>query len=235
MTRNVRVAAAAMITLGGLMAVGCSSSRTNLQERFQSVNNNNSWPERYSYSAREPVLYSFEAQANNAAAVDGVINNAFFEAGSDKLNGVGTTKLDALARVMPNANPTVYLQTAGDVAYDSANPTKSAQARTDLDQKRAQAILSYLSARPNTRGTAFEVSVIDIADPSINSTGPATAIRGLASQYRSGITGSLGGTLSGTGGGQASSTVGVAAGANTGSGSGSGSGSTGGNTGGTQR
>lgn len=232
MTRNVRVAAAAMITLGGLMAVGCSSSRTNLQERFQSTNNNNSWPERYSYAAREPVLYSFEAQANNAVAVDGVMNNSFFEAGSDKLNGVGITKLDALARVMPNPNPTVYLQTAGDVAFDTANPTKSAQARTELDQKRAQAILSYLSARPNTRGTAFEVSVIDIADPSINSTGPANAVRGLATQYSSGITGSLGGTLSGTGGGQASNTVGVAPGSNT---AGSGQGTSGGSTGGTQR
>lgn len=214
MTRQVRVAVAAMITVGGLMAVGCSSSRTNVQERFQSMNNNNSWPERYSYAAREPVLYSFEAQANNATAIDGVINNAFFEAGTDKLNGVGTTKLDALARIMPSPNPTIYLQTAGDVAFDSANPTKTANARSELDQKRAQTILSYVSARPNTRGTSFEVVVIDIADPSINSTGPSAAVRGLSTQYRSGITGQLGGALSGTGGGQATNTLGVSAGAN---------------------
>ena len=215
MTRQVRVAVAAMITVGGLMAVGCSSSRTNVQERFQQVNNNNSWPDRYGYAAREPVLYSFEAQANNAAAIDGVINNAFFEAGSDKLNGVGATKLDALARVMPSPNPTIYLQTAGDVAFDSANPTKTASARTELDQKRAQSILSYVSARPNTRGTNFEVVVIDIADPSTNSTGPASAVRGVATQYKSGITGQLGGALTGTGGGQAIGTLGVSSGANT--------------------
>jgi hypothetical protein len=213
MTRQVRVAVAAMITVGGLMAVGCSSSRTNVQERFQSMNNNNSWPERYSYAAREPVLYSFEAQANNATALDGVINNAFFEAGTDKLNGVGATKLDSLARIMPNPNPTIYLQTASDVAFDSINPTKTASARTELDQKRAQTILSYISARPNTRGTNFEVVVIDIADPGTNSTGPASAIRGIATQYQSGITGQLGGALTGTGGGQATNTVGVAAGA----------------------
>ncbi len=214
MTRKVRVAVAAMITVGGLMTVGCSSSRTNVQERFQQVNNNNSWPERYSYAAREPVLYSFEAQANNATAIDGVINNAFFEAGTDKLNAVGATKLDALARVMPNPNPTIYLQTAGDVAFDSANPSKSAGNRSELDQKRAQTVLAYANARPNTRGTNYEVVVIDIADPSTNSTGPAAAVRGLSTQYRSGITGSLGGTLAGTGGGQATNTLGVAAGAN---------------------
>ena len=86
-TRKVRAAVAAVLTAGVLGAVGCAGP--GLQESFQHVNNNNSWPERNSYSARQSVLHPFEVQQNNATFVNDVILNTSFESGSDKLNGVG--------------------------------------------------------------------------------------------------------------------------------------------------
>ena len=231
MKRNIRIAVALCASVGGLIGTGCNTGPS-LQQRFQNNSNNLSWPERYSYQAREPVLYAFEAQANNAAAVDGIMNNSFFEAGTDKLNGVGAAKLDQLGRVMPMPNPTIYLQTAADVAFDSANLGRTATQRNELNQKRAQAVLAYANSRPNTRGTQYEVVVLDIADPSNNSAGPANSVRGLAELYQSGITGSFGGTLPGAGGGQATGTIGVQPNANPGGGA---VGPGGGNVGGTGR
>lgn len=202
-TRKAAVAVAAAV----LGAVGCAGP--GLQERFQEVNNNNMWPERNGYLARQAVLHPFEVQQNNAAVVNDVILNAFFENGSDKLNGVGRSKLDQLARKMPSPNPTVFLQTANDVAYDEKAPEKSAVARGDLDQKRASAVLAYLNSRPS-RGVSFSVQAIDIDDPTTNSAGPAAAVRGLQQQYQSGITGGIsGGNPAGVGGGQAVGTLGV--------------------------
>lgn len=209
MTRTVRAATAAVMVASGL-AVGCASAdRPGVQERFQQVNNNNCWPERPSAMAREAVLHPFETQRNNAAVLDGVLNNLDFEAGSEKLNGVGRDKLDRLARKMPAPDPKVYVQTANDVPYDDNAPEKAVAARVELDQKRAQTVLAYLNTRPNTRGAAFEVQSIDIADPGINSAGPAQSVRGLVTQYRSTLQGSIGGQLQGVGGGQATGTIGV--------------------------
>jgi hypothetical protein len=214
MTRTVRSAATAAMLMGGLMAIGCASAdRPGLQERFQNLNNNNCWPERPSAMAREAVLHPFETQQNNARALDGVLNNLDFEAGTEKLNGVGRDKLDRLARKMPAPNPTVYLQTANDVAYDDKAPDRTAAARMELDQKRGQAVLTYLASRPN-RGVNYEVQPIDIADPGVNSSGPSQSVRGIATQYRSTLQGAVGGQLQGTGGGLATGTLGVTPGAN---------------------
>lgn len=210
MTRRIRVAAAVAVTAGILAGVGCAGG-SSLQSRFQDVNNNNSWPERNSFLARESVLHPFETQANNATATNDVILNAFFENGTDKLNGVGRDKLDRLARKMPYPNPTVYLQTANDVAYDATAPEKSVAARGELDKMRAQAVLTYLAARPSQRGVPFSVHTIDIQDPTTNAVGPANAVRGLQLQYRSGITGGFSaGNPAGAGGGLATNTLGVA-------------------------
>ena len=206
--RMFRAAAAAVLAASGALTVGCAGP--GLQESFQQVNNNNSWPERNSYLARQAVLHPFEVQQNNAAVLNDVILNGFFDNGSATLNGVGRDKLDQLNRRMPTVNPTVYLQTSNDVVYDDKAPDKAMIARTELDQKRAAAVLAYLNARPS-RGVNWSVQAIDIADPSINSAGPAAAMRGLTLQYRSGITGGIsGGNPAGAGGGLASSTVGVA-------------------------
>jgi hypothetical protein len=206
--RMFRAAAAAVLAACGGMTVGCAGP--GLQESFQQVNNNNSWPERNSYLARQAVLHPFEVQQNNAAVLDDVVLNGFFDNGSATLNGVGREKLDRLNRRMPAVHPTVYLQTSNDVAFDDKAPEKSAAARIELDQKRANAVLAYLNARPS-RGVSWSVQAIDIADPSVNSVGPASAVRGLQSQYRSGITGGIsGGNPAGAGGGLASSTVGIA-------------------------
>jgi len=210
MIRTVRAAAAACLALGVVFAVGCSGQRTSVQDRFSNHNTNYMWPEKYAYQAREPVLHSFEQQALNAAVVDEVVNNSYFELGSEKLNPVGQTKLNQLARKVPQPNPTIWLQMSNDVAFDAANPSKTAMARQELDQKRAQTILGYLASRPNPRGTNFTVEPIDIDDPGLNSAGPATSVRGLTAQYKSSILGLSGATVTGAGGAQATSTVGVA-------------------------
>jgi hypothetical protein len=211
MTRKISVAAAAVV-MGGLLGGCASADRPGLQARFQDLSGNNAWPQRNSYLARESVLYPFEVQVNNATVLNGVINNLDFESGSDRLNGVGRDKLDRHARKMPAPDGKVYLQTSADVPFDPAAPEKAVQVRTDLDQKRAQAVLSYLNTRPNTRGVAFEVTTIDIADPGTNAAGPASAVRGLNTQYRSTLQGSVGGQVQGVGGGQATNTIGVSAG-----------------------
>jgi hypothetical protein len=209
MTGKTRKAVAAAVAAGVMGAVGCAGP--GLQESFQSVNNNNSWPERNNALARQAVLHPFEVQQNNAAVVNDVILNAHFDNGTDVLNGVGRDKLDQLARKMPAPNPVVWLQTAGDVVYDAKAPDKAVAARGELDQRRALAVLAYLNTRPGCRGVGFNVQVIDNPDPTTNSTGPASAVRGLQTQYRSGITGSVGGgNIIGSGGGVASNTIGVA-------------------------
>lgn len=144
MTGKTRKAFVAALAAGVLGAVGCSGP--GLQESFQNVNNNNSWPERNSALARQAVLHPFEVQQNNAAVVNDVILNAHFDNGTDALNGVGRDKLDQLARRMPSPNPVVWLQTANDVVYESKSPDKSAAARAELDTKRSAAVLAYLRA-----------------------------------------------------------------------------------------
>lgn len=211
MTGKSRKGLVAVLAAGALGAVGCAGP--GLQESFQNVNNNNSWPERNSYHARQAVLHPFEVQQNNAAVVNDVILNGYFESGTDKLNGVGRDKLDQLNRKMPTPNSTVWVQTSNDLVYDEKAPEKSVVARTELDQKRAAAVLAYLNARPS-RGTTYSVQAIDIGDPTINSAGPASAVRGLQRQFQSGITGGIsGGNPAGAGGGQATNTLGVAPGA----------------------
>lgn len=211
MTRTVRAATAAFAMLGGMAAVGChAADRPGLQARFQNLNGNNSWPERYGCLARQSVLHPFEVQMHNAAVLDAVINNLDFDSGTDRLNGVGRDKLDRLARKMPVPQSKVYVQTASDVPYDPTNPQAVVVARSELDQKRTQAVLAYLGTRPSTRGVAFEVTVLDIADPGVNAAGPAASVRGLTNQYRSTLQGAVGGQLQGVGGGLATSTIGVA-------------------------
>ncbi len=237
MTGKTRNALVAVLAAGVLGAIGCTAP--NVQEEFQKVNNNNGWPERNGYLARQAVLHPFEVQQNNATVVNDVILNTYFDNGSEKLNGVGRNKLDQLARKMPSPNGSVLLQTSNDVVYDDKAPEKTVVARNDLDQKRASAVIAYLNARPASRGTAFSVQAIDIDDPTINAEGPATAVRGLRQQFRSGISGGIsGGNPAGAGGGVASNTLGVtptpgapAQGGGAGGG-GSGSGTGGGGTGG---
>ncbi len=210
MTRTVRTVAVVLLGLGAVGAIGCSSSRPGLQSDFQQVNNNNSWPERNGYLSRQAVLHPFETQMNNAKVGNDVLMNGYFEAGGEKLNPVGRDKLDQLARKMPAPNSTIYLQSSNDVAYDEKAPEKAIAARSDLDNKRAQAVLAYLSTRPSARGTNFEVQPVDIGEAAMNSAGPSASVRGLPAQYRSTLAGQAGAvTLTGTGGGLATNTQGV--------------------------
>lgn len=239
MFRNLRATAIAL-TSTSFMAVGCnlqpvadrqaipSNNRPGLEGRYRNLVDT-CWPERYSSMAREPVLSAFEQQVNNAQILDQTVWNYHFESGTAKLNAHGREKLDLIARRRPNPDGKLYIQTARDLAYDDRNPDKLPADRMRIDIDRAQAVLAYMSTQPAARTVTFEVQPIDAVDPAMNSQGPATAVRGLPSQYQSAITGAASGTSTGAGGGNAQ---GGGSGTGTASGTGSGGSGTGGSTGG---
>ena len=56
---------------------------------------------------------------------------------------------------------TLYLATAHDILYDPAAPSKYEEQRASLDQRRIQAIQTYLAAETSGRHLNFEVVVHD--------------------------------------------------------------------------
>ena len=159
--------------------------------------------------------------ATNAAVLDMTLWNSSFEPGKESLNAAGMKKIDYIVRRLPSPAGKVWIQTARDLPYDAANPQKLANARTDLDAKRSQAVLAYLSSQPNAQAMHFEVQAHDAMDPAIYAAGPTNAFRGLTSQYGASAGGSSGsGAITGAGGGAAPGTPAA----------GTGSGSTGGTT-----
>jgi hypothetical protein len=198
----------ALIVTTGLSSIGCvskCSTRPGVEARYNNLVDP-CWPERYSYQARENVLNPFELQANNAQILNHTLWNYHFERGTAKLTAHGYQKLDSIAQQRGHADGKLYLQTARDLIYDPKAPEKLPAERSQLDQDRAQAILAYMNAQPAGRNLAYDVQPIDAADPSINSAGPATSVRGLPGQYASTLTGAVGGNLVGTGGGAAPGT-----------------------------
>jgi YD repeat-containing protein len=115
------------------------------------------WPDRYNYQARHAVRDTFNAQAANGHALDQTVWNQHFEVGSDKLIKAGEEHLKYLARRHPAPDPHVFVQTSWDAKGD----------RTGLDQKRIQAVQTYLaSVMLNHPGTVvFDVCVVDFAEP----------------------------------------------------------------------
>ena len=202
MTRNLRAATLLAATLGVSTTVGCVSSqpRPGLQARYTNLVDP-CWPERYSQQAREAALNPHDIQVANAQVIDQTIWNYHFEAGGSALNANGRQRLDYIARRLPVPDARVYVQTARDLPYDAAAPEKLVNARAELDAKRSQSILAYLSAQPNGPKTNFEVQAIDAFDPGVNSAGPAQSVRGLPAQYRSTLNGAVGSSLQGAGGG----------------------------------
>jgi len=230
MIRSIRATAVALILPSGMTSIGCmggggaGTTRPGIEARYNNLVDP-CWPQGYSHQARESVLSPFEQQVNNAEILNQTVWNYHFDLGTAKLNANGREKLDLIARKRPTPDGKLYLQTARDLAYDEKSPDKLPGDRIKLDVDRAQAVLAYMSTQPAARTVSFDVQPIDPIDPAMNSQGPATAVRGLPSLYRSGITGAIGGQLTGTGGGQAPGTG--AAGTGTGTGTGTGSGGTG--------
>ena len=220
MSKFVRAASFAALIIGGVASMGCTGG-PGIQSRYQRIVDP-CQQERYKVSARDNVLQPFDAMANNAAVLDATLWNTNFEPGKETLNAAGMKKLDYIVRRLPSPTGKVWIQTARDLPYDPAAPQKLANARTELDAKRSQAVLAYLSAQPNGGAMHYDVQAHDANDPAIYAAGPTNAFRGLTAQYGASAGGAGGsGAITGAGGGTAPGTP--AAG-------GSGSGSTGGTT-----
>ena len=84
---------------------------------------------------------------------------------------------------------------------------KLVNVRTELDAKRCQAVLAYLSAQPNGTSGRYEVQAHDASDPAIHANGQANAFRALANVYSASAQGAGGsGNVTGAGGGTAPGT-----------------------------
>jgi len=175
------------------------------------------YPMRYSNAARQETIAAVAPQMSNGHVLDQTVWNSQFELGSDKLTSGGLAKLTQLARRRPAPDAVVYVQTAEDIAYDPANPDKFAQTRKELDQKRADAVQSYLVKYAGPRGLSFQVLVHDPSEVGISAVPAAISI----AKNNSGAVGIL---PAGAGGGGGASPSG-------GAGTGGGTGASGGGTG----
>ncbi len=191
-----RLASLATVAVGGFGAIGCNGVA---EERYKNLVDP-CWPERYSTTARAETLAPFQAMAQNGVYLDQTIWNYHFEQGGEKLTAAGLEKLDYLTRRRPAPDSRVFLQTARDMGYEATAPEKYAENRRELDIKRANALQKYLAAQTASRPVAFEVQVIDAADPGFGAQYVGNALRNLPQQYQSGIVGQGGG--GGGGGGQ---------------------------------
>lgn len=119
------------------------------------------YPERYEYAARQEVIAAFAPQVHNGHYLDQTVWNYHFEAGTEKLTPGGMEQLTHLARRRPYPDCTIYLATAHDLMYDPAAPSRYAEQRATLDQRRIQAIQNYLAAETSGRNLSFEVVIHD--------------------------------------------------------------------------
>ncbi len=205
MNRMIRAATAAAILSGGLGSVGCVHTDRANRDATNGTRCANwidpCYPERYSYAAREAVLYPFAQQAYNGHVVNQTIWNYYFVPGTDQLTPAGAEKLDSLARVRPAPDPRLYIQTARDLT-ETGDPVKLADARTELDAKRGAAIQKYMSNQPAFGGrVAYEVFVHDPDVPGIYSGFADYAWNYSLRGYRGGVSGGGTGTMGGGGGG----------------------------------
>ena len=172
------------------------------------------YPQRYEFAARQEVLGAVVPQMSNGHVLDQTVWNTYFEAGSDKLMPGGLAKLGQLARRRPAPDPIVYIETAQDIAYDAASPDKMAQARKELDQKRADAVQNYLVKYAGPRGLSFQVLVHDPSEVGISAVPAAISI----AKNNSGAVGILPVGAGGGGGVSPSGGAGASGGSNGGTG-----------------
>src|SRR5712692_6913079 len=143
----------ALCVTSGLAVVGGCDCYRNLVDPC--------YPERYEYAARQEVISAFSPQVQNGHFLDQTVWNYHFEPGTEKLTPGGMEQLIHLARRRPYPDCTLYLATAHDIMYDPAAPTKYEEQRATLDQRRIQAIQTYLAAETSGRHLNFEVVVHD--------------------------------------------------------------------------
>ncbi len=176
------------------------------------------WPERYNAVAKSSVRETFFAQTANGHALDQTVWEYHFDTDdkgqpSDRLNAAGKAKLAQLLRRQPAPDPHFFVQTTQVVA---------------LDTNRVAAVQNFIASQPvGLRGVNFEVTVNNLADPSVPSAAvagsrPATQIQGAFPKLQNNYQGVLpgeSGTSSGSSGGASGSSGGSGS---TGGGGGSG-------------
>jgi hypothetical protein len=220
MNRMIRAATAVALLTAGLGSVGCVSTgscgsgncgggiggaRGARGEGHGPIGDHGRnfidpcYPERYGHAARQAVLAPFAQQVHNGHVLNQTIWNYYFEFGTDVLTPAGAEKLISLARVRPAPDPKLFLQTSRDLP-PNVDPAKIADARYELDAKRAVAIQKFLASQPTFVPITYEIFVHDPATPGINAEMSSGAYRGSIQGYRGNITGGAGIGALGTGG-----------------------------------
>lgn len=190
MNRYSRVAAAAVLMVGGLGAVGCTHTEHGIGggDRYRNVVDT-SWPERYSYDARRAVLAPFAQQVANGQVVHYTLWNWYFEPGSDRLHPAGMDRLDAIS--LQNPGTRIYLQTANDIVLSPDNANKIHELRDELNTKRAKVIEQYLASKPGA--PSFELAIHNGPVPKLYAPFATAALRSQVQSYRGGLGGGGGG------------------------------------------
>jgi hypothetical protein len=202
MNRYVRAATAALLMTSGLASLGCASrTGVTMGDRYRNAVDT-TWPENYSFAARQAVIAPFAQQVANGHFIEQTIWNWYFEPGTEKLNGAGMEKLDSLAHSTPAPDPKIYIQAARDILVTAENADKVGTLRDDLTARRAVAVQRYLATQPGAT-VAYELAVTDAPTPGINASFAASAYRGQAQGYKGGIGGG-GASANAVGGGSGS-------------------------------
>jgi hypothetical protein len=155
------------------------------------------YPARYYATSRNELIGAIAPQVNNGHILDQTVWNYDFDPGTDRLTAAGLLKLSYLARRRPAPDCTIYVQTAEDLSYDPATPNRLVESRTELDNKRREAVYKYLNAETAGRNLTFNVLVHDPADPGFAARPLGTAVTAMYGRFQ----GSGGGGGAGTGAG----------------------------------
>jgi uncharacterized membrane protein YgcG len=158
-----------------------------------------SWPQRYNAVSRQEVVSAMGTQIQNGHILNQTVWNYAFDAGKETLTPLGTELLDQFVRTRPQPDARIFLATARDIQYDGVSAEKYAEARRELDSKRAEAIQRYLAAQTAGRPMSFEVLIHDPAPLGI----AGAEATNIITQNRGGSQGRLvpGGPGGGAGGG----------------------------------
>lgn len=151
------------------------------------------WPERYNSMARHSIRDFHNAQADKGHLLEQTIWNWHFEmdktgAPTDKLNGAGHEVLRRITRTMPTPDSQLYLQNAQDILYtDGAAPEKLVAQREQLNKRRIDSILRFLSTQPSSGGSGmYQVAVHDFAPTSLEGTWSPNALSNIEKNVKSG-------------------------------------------------
>src|SRR5436309_33552 len=138
MTSLTRKALAGAVLAGAIGSSGCWTTGKCVDP---------CWPERYNFKARQEVISAFAPQVQNGHILDQTLYNTAFAVGTDELTNIGRDQLDTLVRRRPAPDPRIFLATARDIPYDTANPGAFIETRRGLDNTRAASIQRYLTAQ----------------------------------------------------------------------------------------